>query len=285
MNTKLLALYGLKYNPFTPEVPTEALHVHPKLENFCWRVEHGFVREGGFALISGEPGTGKSVALRLLAERLHSVRDAQVGVITHPSANLADFYRELGDIFGVPLSAHNRWNGFKNLRERWLHHLETTLLRPVLFIDEAQEMPVGVLNELRLITSTQFDSRLLLSVVLAGDQRLNDKLRRDELVPLGSRIRIRFNTEYASTEQLMQSLQHLLANAGNSRLMTPELMQTLCEHAIGNYRVFCSMANELLATAAQQERTQLDEKLYLECFAPPIAPRKQKNSAYGGARG
>jgi type II secretory pathway predicted ATPase ExeA len=285
MKTKLLALYGLKYNPFLPEVPTEALHSHAKLENFCWRIEHSFIREGGFSLISGDPGTGKSVTLRLLAERLKSVRDVQVGVLTHSSARLSDFYRELGDIFGVPLSAHNRWHSFKNLRERWLHHVESTLLRPVLFIDEAQEMPVCVLNELRLLTSTQFDSRLLLSVILAGDQRLNDKLRRDELVPLGSRIRIRFNTEYATTDQLMQSLEHLLACAGNPQLMTQTLMQTLCDHAMGNYRALCTMASELLTTAAQQERVQLDEKLYLECFAVPSSSRKQKNFNAGGTRG
>lgn len=285
MKTKLLALYGLKYNPFTSEIPIEALHSYNKLENFCWRIEHSFMREGGFALISGDPGTGKSVLLRLLSERLKLIRDVQVGILTHSSARLSDFYRELGDIFGVPLSPHNRWNSFKHLRERWLQHVESTLIRAVLFIDEAQEMPVCVLNELRLLTSAQFDSRLLLSVILAGDHRLNDKLRRDELVPLGSRIRIRFNTEYASTEQLMQSLLHLLTQAGNPRLMTQELMQTLCDHAMGNYRALCTMANELLAIAAQQEKTQLDEKLYLECFAVPAPARKQKHSLVGGIHG
>jgi general secretion pathway protein A len=284
MNTKLLALYGLKYNPFTPDIPTEALHTYSKLENFCWRIEHTLIREGGFALLSGDPGTGKSVTLRLLSERLSHIRDVQVGSLSHPSARLSDFYRELGDIFGVPLNAHNRWHGFKNLRDRWLHHVKSTLLRPVLFIDEAQEMPPCVLNELRLLTSTQFDSQLLLSVILAGDQRLNDKLRRDELIPLGSRIRVRFNIEYVSTDQLMQGLQHLLTCAGNPRLMSQELMQTLCDHAMGNYRALCTMAGELLATAAQQEKTQLDEKLYLECFAIPAPSRKQK-IAPGGQRG
>ncbi len=53
MNSKLLALYGLKFNPFTPEVPTEALYVPAKIENFCWRIEQAHLREGGFALIHG----------------------------------------------------------------------------------------------------------------------------------------------------------------------------------------------------------------------------------------
>ena len=70
MNQQLLALYGLKWNPFSPELPTEALFITPKLENFCWRIEQAQVREGGFALIHGDPGTGKSVALRVLADRL-----------------------------------------------------------------------------------------------------------------------------------------------------------------------------------------------------------------------
>lgn len=282
MNIKLLALYGLKYNPFAQETPIDALHTYDRLRNFYWRIENSFIREGGFALISGDPGTGKSAALRLLSEQLKSVRDIQVGVLTHASARLSDFYRELGDIFGVPLSSHNRWHGFKNLRERWVHHIENTLLKPVLFIDEAQEMPACVLNELRLLTSAQFDSHLLLSVILAGDQRLNDKLRRDELVPLGSRIRIRFNTEYASKEQLMQGLTHLITFAGNSGLMTEGLMQTLCDHAMGNYRVLCTMANELLTTAASQEKTQLDEKFFLECFTLPAPSRKKTNSITGG---
>jgi general secretion pathway protein A len=168
MNKKLLALYGLKWNPFSPELPTEALYVTPRIEQFYWRIEQHLIQEGGFALITGDPGTGKSVVLRLLAERLAQLRELRAGAIAHPSSNLADFYREMGDLFGVELKPHNRWGGFKALRERWLAHLEGTLLRPVLLIDEAQEMHPTVLNELRLLSSTQFDSRTLLTVVLAG---------------------------------------------------------------------------------------------------------------------
>jgi type II secretory pathway predicted ATPase ExeA len=275
MNHKLLSLYGLKWNPFSPELPTQAVHITPKVEQFYWRIEQALIREGGFALITGDPGTGKSVTLRLLAERLDKLRDISVGAIVHPSANLADFYREMGDLFGVELKPHNRWGGFKALRERWLSHLEGTLLRPVLLIDEAQEMQPAVLSELRLLSSMQFDSRTLLTVVLAGDGRLANKLRRDELLPLGSRIRSRLVMEYADRNELMTSMKHLLSTAGNANLMTPELLQTLCDHALGNYRVLTSMAAELLAFAAFREQTQLDEKLYLEVFGTPTSKSRK----------
>jgi len=272
MNKKLLSLYGLKWNPFSTELPTEALYVAPKVEHFRRRVEHGLIHEGGFALITGEPGTGKSVALRLLDARLGGLRDVAVGVLTHPQSNLADFYRELGDVFGVALRPHNRWGGFKALRERWRAHLESSLVRPVLLVDEAQEMNPTVLNELRLLASMDFDSRHLLGVVLSGDGRLVAKLRSDELLPLGSRIRVRLTLEYAGREELRACLEHLLEAAGNRKLMTPELIATLCEHAVGNYRVLMTMAAELLAAAAERELPRLDEKLYLEVFSPPPPP-------------
>ena len=126
------------------------MFITPKAKNFIWRLEQNQVCEGGFALITGDPGTGKSVVLRLLAERLEPLRDVTVGVLTHRETHLADFYREMGDVAGRGLKPNNRWGGFKALRERWQAHLENTLLRPVLLIDEAQEMSPVVLCELRL---------------------------------------------------------------------------------------------------------------------------------------
>ncbi|MHB1527999.1 MAG: ExeA family protein [Acidiferrobacteraceae bacterium] len=278
MNQKLLALYGLKWNPFSPELPTEAVYVPARIENFCWRIEHAQIREGGFAMIHGDPGSGKSIVLRLLAERLSRLPDITVGAINHPQSNLADFYRELGDIFAVPLRPSNRWGGFKALRERWLSHLESSRRRPVLLIDEAQEMTPQVLSELRLLASARFDSQPLLCIVMAGDARLVDKLRREELIPLGSRIRTRFATEFASRDELAACLDHLLAGAGNASLMTPQLRHTLCDHAAGNYRILTTLAAELLAAAAQRDLPVLDEKLYLEVFAQPTQPTQRSKA-------
>ena len=139
MNNKMLALYGLKWNPFTPNVPTEALHVTTRLESFCWRVQQ-LAGDGGFALVTGAPGCGKSAALRILTASLATQRDVTVGVISRPQANIADFYREMGELFGVELRPHNRYGGAKILRQRWQAHIQSTLTRPVLLVDEAQEM-------------------------------------------------------------------------------------------------------------------------------------------------
>jgi type II secretory pathway predicted ATPase ExeA len=279
MNQKLLALYGLKWNPFSPELPTEAIYVPTKIENFCWRIEHAQIREGGFAMIHGDPGSGKSIVLRLLSERLKKLPDITVGAINHPQSNMADFYRELGDIFAVPLRPSNRWGGFKALRERWFAHLESSRCRPVLLIDEAQEMTPQVLSELRLLASARFDSQPLLCIIMAGDARLIEKLRREELIPLGSRIRTRLATEFASRDELLACLDHLLVGAGNASLMTPQLRHTLCDHAAGNYRILTTMAAELLAAAAQRDLPLLDEKLYLEVFAQPAQPAQRRAAA------
>ena len=282
MNRNLLSLYSLKWNPFSPTIPTEALVVTPRVENFCWRIEHSLIREGGFALITGAPGRGKSVVLRVLSARLEQHREVVVGALTHPQSNLRDFYREMGDLFGVELRPSNRWGGFRALRERWVAHIDSTLIRPVLLIDEAQEMQPAVLRELRLLTSTQFDSRAILCVVLSGDERMADTLRRDELLPLGSRSRCRLPLPAASTDELRQTLVHLCKCAGNPQLMTPQLIGTLCDHALGNYRVLINMAAELLNAAAQRESPRLDEKLYFEVFA--VSPRKPTKRAAAGQR-
>ncbi|MCY2987978.1 MAG: ATP-binding protein [Planctomycetota bacterium] len=264
---KLLALWGLKWNPFSPELPSEALLVTPAIEQFAWRVEQ-LVQEGGFALISGESGTGKSVALRIVAERLAALRDVSVGVLERPQSKPADFYRELGEIFAVKLSASNRWGGFKTLRERWRSHLAAARIKPVLLIDEAQEMAVEVLSELRLLSSADFDATALLTVVLAGDGRLPERLRHPDLVPLGTRIRTRLHTEPATREELAELLRHALAKAGNATLLTSELLDTLVDHAAGNYRLLMIMGGELLAYGLAQEVSQLDEKCYLAAFQP-----------------
>lgn len=192
-------------------------------------------------------------------------------MISRPQAGLADFYREMGDLFGVALHPHNRWGGAKVLRERWQTHIDASFSRPVLIVDEAQEMVPAVLSELRLLASARLDSHILLTVVLAGDSRLAERLRSDEFLPLGSRMRLRLALDRAAPDELADCLTQTLYKAGGAKLMTDEVIATLCDHAQGNLRALMNMAGELLAVAARQEARQIDEKLFLETSSPPEA--------------
>jgi type II secretory pathway predicted ATPase ExeA len=265
MTNKLLSLFGLKWNPFLPDMPVEDLWKPPKIEHFCWRME-GLARDGGFALITGDPGTGKSVALRVLAHRLDKLPDVVTGVLVRPQSSIADFYREMGDLFGVTLIPHNRWAGFKALRQTWLTHVESSRFRPVLLIDEAQEMLPSVLAELRILSSSNFDSRAILTVVFCGDHRLTRRFRRDDLLPVASRIRTRLTLDYLSPKDLLDWLKHVLSKAGQPELIDLDVMTSLTEHAAGNLRVLANMGDELLTEAARRDLPKIDQQLYLELY-------------------
>ncbi len=274
-DTDIRSLYGLKYNPFLPDLPPEALYTLPETKRFLLRIQN-MATQGGFALITGEPGLGKSKALQQIAQQLEEIPDLTVGVMQRPQSKLSDFYRELGELFGANLSPSNRYGGFKALRIRWKSHCQSTLLRPVLLIDEAQQASAECLTELRLLQSHHFDSQSLLFTVLCGDSRLPDKFRTAELLPLGSRIGPRLVLLPLSPEQLQDYLNFALEQAGNSQLMTPELILALTSHAANNLRVLNQMASELLVTAAERNLTRIDESLFLELFSPTVsAPRRK----------
>jgi len=263
---KIAALFGLKWNPFLPNIPVDALWQPPGMESFLFRLEN-MVMDGGFALIHGEAGLGKSKTLQLIAHRCKQMSELRVGVMERPQSSVSDFYREMGELFGVNLTPANRYGGFKALRERWREHIAKTLFRPVLLIDEAQEMTNACLNELRLLGSADFDSQCLLTIVLCGDTRLPERFRSEDLVALGSRIRLRMYLEPYSSQTLNEYVTFSLEQAGAAHLMTPELVETLIGHCAGNPRILNSMAGELLDLGARKELSRLDEKLFLEIYS------------------
>lgn len=274
-NTDIRSLYGLKYNPFLPDVPSQALFTIPGTEPFILRMA-SMAAQGGFALITGEPGLGKSKTLQKIAHRLEQIPDLTVGVMQRPQSKLADFYRELGELFHVDLTPANRYGGFKTLRDRWKAHCQSTLLRPVLLIDEAQQVSTDCLTELRLLQSHHFDSQSLLFTILCGDNRLPDRFRTAELLPLGSRIGPRLILSPLTPEQLSAYLNFALEQAGNSQLMSEELKNTLTAHAANNLRVLNQMAAELLIAAAQRNLPRMDESLFFELFSPTSSKSRRK---------
>jgi len=275
MNRKLLAPYGLKFNPFAQEIPVEALLPTARVESFGLRLERQ-ASEGGFALVVGPPGSGKSSALRLLRKRLSALPEVSVGSLSRPQGGIADFYRELGDIFGVKLAPHNRWAGAKVLRELWQAHIESSLIRPVLLVDEAQELQPATLTELRLLASKDLDSCPLLTTVLCGDSRLLEKLKLPDLLPVASRIRGRLVLDEVPREERTACVRHALTAAGNAKLMPPGLIATLCDHSPGDLRSVMNTADEILQAGLERDGCPLDEKLFLEIFSSTNSPKQPK---------
>jgi len=269
---KLLSAYSLKWNPFAPDIPPDAIHVNKRLERFAWQLEE-MTQEGGFALVTGEVGQGKSVALRHIQHRLSQSRDLQVMALARPQSSVADFYRELGETFGAEIRASNRWGGFRTLREKWRAKLESSLRRPVLLIDEAQEMQAAVLSEIRILSSDRLDSENLLTVVLCGDPRLTAKLSQDDLLPVASRVRARLERGALDAQESAEALRHALTVAGNPTLMTDGVIQSLAEHSMGNYRMLMNFASELLVAGLGAEAPVIDEKFHHEHFGGRIAPK------------
>jgi general secretion pathway protein A len=261
----LLSLYGLKYNPFMPRVPVEDLWRPPQLDSFLFRLK-ALLRHGGFGLVSGPSGVGKSKALHLVADWLSHHEGLVVGVMERPQSTTSDFYRELGELFGVDLSPANRYGGFKALRSRFRQHIQAALMRPVLLVDEAQQALSSTLTELRLLSSADFDSQQLLTVVLCGDERLPERFRDRELVPLGGRIRTRLHLRPWEHEALRSCLDHLLEAAGAPHLMTPSLRQALVEHCGGNLRILTIMANDILVFGAEHQLATLDDELFFKIY-------------------
>ena len=128
------------------------------------------------------------------------------------------------------------------------------------------ELPPLVLSELRLLTMEKFDSICLLTIILAGDSRLTNSFKQTDLIPVGTRIRTRMVMDPWMKPQLLNLLQESTQRAGNPKLLTADLAETLAEYAAGNPRVMMNLAAECLSIGQRKESVQLDAGLFFELF-------------------
>jgi len=128
-------------------------------------------RRGGFAVVTDDPGNRQ---LRLSAYPRRAIgggRDVNLGMISRPRPTSPTSGRPVRR----PTKPHNRWGAAKILRQSWQAHIDTALSRPVLIVDEAQEIGSPVLSELRLFASAKLNSYFLPTVVCAGDTCLIER--------------------------------------------------------------------------------------------------------------
>lgn len=267
------SFFGLNWNPFLSEQPINAFFEEEHVNQFCWSVEQ-LVCDGGFAVLTGDPGSGKSTAMRILQARLNKVPELCVRIIDRPQSSMRDFYREMAAAFGVEIRTSNRFASFNKLREQWLSIIQTNLFRPILIVDEAQYLADDVLEEIRFLGSAELDSRCILAVIFAGDNRLLKKFQTPEVLPLFSRVRVSLSLGSRTPEIMKKMLICSLKNAGNSELISNGVIKALSEQYLGNPRAMMLAANQLLMIALQKEVRQIDENLYFEATRSQIAKKR-----------
>jgi type II secretory pathway predicted ATPase ExeA len=144
-------------------------------------------------------------------------------------------------------------------------------------------MPAMALSELRSLISDEFDSKRILTVVLAGDMRLSERLKADELIPLSRRIRCRLTLSPMADDEMMKMLEHALREAGNPKLITSGCLEAIVAHSGGNPATMMLTADELFANAMASEKTQIDEAIFFQAFqiktpaSSSKMPKGQKN--------
>lgn len=140
-------------------------------------------------------------------------------------------------------------------------------------------MKAPVFAELRILASMNLDARSLLTVIIAGDGRLEARLNTDDMRPIQSRIRTHLQLGYAEPEHLHAVLDRALDHAGRPDLMTDDVKRALSTYAHGNLRAMMAMADHLLSHVVQHDLKRIDEQVFFDVFGQEIeaepAPKKR----------
>ena len=194
---------------------------------------------------------------------MSKIPDINITELARPQSTIIDIYRELANGYGFEVNGFNRFTSFKKLRQNWKKHISTTDFRPIVLIDEAQHLSVSVLDELRIICIESYDSKRLITVVFAGDGRFLEKLGREELRPLASRISVKRSFYPLSPQELVSQVTDLIMRAGNPSLFETCVLESVANAAAGNIRAMVHSLASLLLAAYRSEAPVVNQSIFL----------------------
>jgi general secretion pathway protein A len=208
--------FGLKREPFSIAPDPRFLFMSERHREALAHLLYGLDGGGGFVLLTGEIGAGKTTVCRCFLEQIP--KRCNVAYIFNPKLTVNELLKSVCDEFGIPY-AHEGPGG-ATVKD-YLDPLNEFLLKThavgqnnVLIIDEAQNLSADVLEQLRLLTNLETNERKLLQIVLIGQPELRDMLARPELEQLAQRVIARFHLEALSEEETSQYIRHRLSVAG-----------------------------------------------------------------------
>jgi general secretion pathway protein A len=209
------------------------------------------------AALIAPAGTGKTALLRALVARLPEAR-YRVHYVKVTDLSKRDLCREISVAIGAK-SSGTYPNLVRNLQERFLRACDADHIRPVLVLDEAHDIRPDVLGILRLLTNYEMDSRLVVSIILAGQPALAGVLGQDQLRDIADRLAHRATLPLLALEELRDYIKHRCQIAGASKNpFSSEAMATLFEYTRGNLRATDRLGLKSLEEAHDQDSDAVD---------------------------
>jgi general secretion pathway protein A len=241
--------FGLREAPFNDNPDPRYLYLTPSIRKALEDLTSGIQSHQGCILLTGEVGTGKTTLLNFLLDWLQQRKTTTAFVFNcRLSANsLLEFI--LSD-FGIPFDVRLKGNMLLSLTD-WLLERYRAGETPVLIVDEAQGLPIELLEELRLLLNIETPSRKLLQIVLAGQPELDEKLLRPELRQFRQRINLRCKTAPLTCEEAHHYIHERLRTAGASELpiFEPDAMDAAYMYSRGIPRVLNLLCQQALISA------------------------------------
>ncbi len=237
--------------PFTREIDVQDRFPAPAAEQALADLRRVVENRMSAALIAPS-GAGKTLLLRALKQSLPEAR-YRVHDVKVTDLSKRDMCREIATVCGLP-PVGNYPSLLRKLQERFTEQIDEEGLRPVLLLDEAQDMRPGVLATLRILTNFDLDSRLVLTVVLAGDPRLQLLLERHEIEPVRRRLAHVATLPLLARDQTRAYLEHRLQLAGaEPNVFLDEAQDAVFEITRGNLRAIDHLCFKSLELAARNE--------------------------------
>ena len=212
------AYFGLAHEPFSIAPDPRYLYMSERHREALAHLLYGLGAGGGFVLLSGEIGTGKTTVCRLFLEQIPA--NCNVAYIFNPKLTVIELLQSVCEEFHVAVPPADLVPTVKH----YLDPLNEFLLREhaagrnnVLIIDEAQNLSAEVLEQLRLLTNLETSERKLLQIILIGQPELRSMLARPELEQLAQRVIARYHLDAMTAPETAQYIQHRMEVAGLAR--------------------------------------------------------------------
>ena len=206
--------FGLKSKPFNLVPDPSFLYLSPNHKRALTMLEYGLVSHAGFSVVTGEIGAGKTTLIRALLKKIDS--DCVIGLINNTHESFGDLMGWVLDALDIETTATDNAGRYRDYINFVIdQHAQGR--RVVLIIDEAQNLSVKALEELRLLSNVNIDSDIFLQLILTGQPELIDKLNLAELKQFAQRIGVEFHLNALDHEQTQCYIKHRLKMAGANR--------------------------------------------------------------------